>query len=662
MRSSLLRVLASWCCLTVCVVWAAGIDLFGTHAFVGTFVGDDMTLTLELVDREPGPDGSSTYSGSMRYGDQTYPVSATLVHSMRGTITGSLESAGQSFGFEATLSYGTLTFVTGRVSYRLVEQGQPEDGPLAYRSERHGFGLHYPLGWIVTEEPDAVTFASPDGDGVSFVVYAPLRASQAGAEERYLFELPLGEVANLAIEGLQQELASLRLLEPASFIRLFAPAVRVRFTAVDPDTGQEMVAHLVMIRTEDALYSLAFGYPSPVNLGHEMGFDVLLRSFGVFESGVGPEPLTRPEPDPPPGLPRTGESVRLARSYVIDPFTSGSMFEPQVSHTFLLPEGWQQQGGVWWRDSPFPFSALDLAIFDPHSGLAVRFLGFPHFTWYEPNSPGYAPGQLAGTARIAMPPLRGDPQAFLQHVVFPQHFPHVSGLSIVDVVPMPGVAEEAYRDAMGAGLQGPQVAVESYRARLHYEQDGVALEEDVYFTLVFVYIPSPYAAYYTPNPWSPGLTSTWSWYPTELFGLRANRGQLDASTPLLRALAASIRVDRTWFAINLTVHQQHDQAIISAGRRLGDVLTELHVHRQHLADMLHGQWVDNQRSQDRIHDAFSQYIRGTQTYQGPGGERVELPAHYPSVWQQQGGGAYIMSMDPSFDPHAVTGGSWWQMR
>lgn len=626
MRSSLLRVLASWCCLTVCVVWAAGIDLFGPHAFVGTFVGEDMTLTLELVATEPGPDGRSTYSGSIRYGDQTYPVSATLVHSVRGTITGLLESAGQSFGFEATLSYGTLTFITGGVSYRLVEQGQPEDGPLAYRSERHGFGLHYPLGWIVTEEPDAVTFASPDGDGVSFVVYAPLRASQAGAEERYLFELPLGEVANLAIAGLQQELASLRLLEPASVIRLFAPAVRVRFTAVDPDTGQEMVAHLVMIRTEDALYSLAFGYPSPVDLGHEMGFDVLLRS------------------------------------YVIDPFTSGSMFEPQVSHTFLLPEGWQQQGGVWWRDSPFPFSALDLAIFDPHSRLAVRFLGFPHFTWYEPNSPGYAPGQLAGTARIAMPPLRGDPQAFLQHVIFPQHFPHVSGLSIVDVVPMPVVAEEAYRDATGAGVQGPQVAVESYSARLHYEQDGVALEEDVYFTLVFAYNPNPYAAYYTPNPWSPAPASTWTWYPTELFGLRANRGQLDASTPLLRALAASIRVDRTWFAINLTVHQQHDQAIISAGRRLGDVLTELHAHRQGLADMLHGQWVDNQRSQDRIHDAFSQYIRGTQAYQGPVGERVELPAHYPSVWQQQGGGAYIMSMDPSFEPHAVTGGSWWQMR
>ncbi len=648
MRSSLLRVLAVWCCLTVCVVFAASVDLFGTHAFVGTFDGDEVTLTLELVATEQHPDGRSTYSGSLRHRDRTYPVSAALVHSEPGTITGVFESAGHPFSFAATLAWDTLTFVTDGVSYSLVKQGQQQqDGqPLAYRSEHHGFGLSYPRGWIVTEEPDQVTFAPPGAEGVSFVVYAPWLAAQAGADDRYLFELPLDQVADVMIAALQQELASFRLLERATMINLFAPATRIRFTAVDPDTRQETIATMVIIRTEDAMYSLAYGGPSPSNPGYELGFEAMLTSFGGVARVSHDRWPVRSEPI------AATETVRLVQSYLTDA-TLG-----MASHTFLIPEGWQQHGGVQWRQAPFPFAAVDVVLFDPHSGAAVRSMSFAHYMWYEPNVPGYAPGQSAVGARIAMPALRNDPQAFLQHVVLPQHFTHVSQLSVVEIVPLLGVAQRIRQET----VQSNPFEVESYRARLHYHQDGVALEEDVYFTLEFVFLENPYAQYATPNPFAPPPASQWYWGPAELYGLRANRGELDALTPLLRAVYSSIRASLEWSAIMVAIHRQHDQAIIDAIRQIGDVLTELHQQRSQLADLHFDAWQANQQRRDRIHDAYSQYIRGMQTYQGPGGERVELPAHYPSVWQQQGGGAYIMSMDPSFDPHAGAGGSWLRMR
>ncbi len=61
-----------------------------------------------------------------------------------------------------------------------------------------------------------------------------------------------------------------------------------------------------------------------------------------------------------------------------------------------------------------------------------------------------------------------------------------------------------------------------------------------------------------------------------LYGLRVNRGELDALTPLLRAVVASLRQSLEWPAIVTAIHRQHDQAIIDAIRQIGDVATELH--------------------------------------------------------------------------------------
>jgi hypothetical protein len=537
-----------------------------------------------------------------------------------------------------------LTFVSGGTSYALIRQISDDGWTSVYECRRHGFRLVYPSTWTVAEELDQVAFTPPGAEELSFVVYAPLLASQAGPDDRYLFEAPLDQVAEMMVAGLQQELPSFRTLERAAVLHLFAPATMIRFSAVDPDTRQEMVATVVILRTQRALYSLAYGAPPASYARYQPEFEQVLRSFGVAHGSHDPRPVPT-------------EAVRLVRSQVIDPMLG------LASHTFLVPEGWQQQGAAQWRDHPFPFAAIDFALFDPRSGAAVRFLSYPHFTWMEPNITGVAPGGLAHNRRVAMPPLKGDPNASLQHVVLPQHFGHASQLSIVEIVPMPGVAAETVRQAIAGGthVATPSEA-ESYRARLHYQRDGVALEEDVYFTLLFASIADPYAPFYTPNPFSPGATSEWAWYPTELYSLRANRGELDAMAPLLRAVVASSRQNLEWFAVVLAMHRQHDQAISEMGVDLMGALNRVKHERNELANMLFGEWQATQQRQDRIHDAYSQYIRGTQSYRSPAGERVELPAHYPSVWQQQGGGAYILSMDPGFDPHAGAGGSWRRMR
>ena len=87
-------------------------------SFAGTFVGDGLTLTLEAV--LPGVH----YVGTLQHGDARYAIVAQATAT---GLAGTFESAGQRFEFAATPHDGTLTFVTGGVSYALTRLGMTPD-------------------------------------------------------------------------------------------------------------------------------------------------------------------------------------------------------------------------------------------------------------------------------------------------------------------------------------------------------------------------------------------------------------------------------------------------------------------------------------------------------------------------------------------------------
>ena len=76
--------------------------------FAGEFSNQEMTLTLRL-------DGNE-YKGELKSNDTAYPVKAKVDG---GKLLGSFQSEGNWFEFQATLSSGTLTLVTGGETYQL---------------------------------------------------------------------------------------------------------------------------------------------------------------------------------------------------------------------------------------------------------------------------------------------------------------------------------------------------------------------------------------------------------------------------------------------------------------------------------------------------------------------------------------------------------------
>jgi hypothetical protein len=73
-------------------------------------------------------------------------------------------------------------------------------------------------------------------------------------------------------------------------------------------------------------------------------------------------------------------------------------------------------------------------------------------------------------------------------------------------------------------------------------------------------------------------------------------------------------------------------------------------------------WENQQASQDRIAEAWSQTMRGVETFVDPGNaSQVELRSGFDNAWSD-GVGEYVLSGRPSFTPNTVfTNQNWTRM-
>ncbi len=67
------------------------------------------------------------------------------------------------------------------------------------------------------------------------------------------------------------------------------------------------------------------------------------------------------------------------------------------------------------------------------------------------------------------------------------------------------------------------------------------------------------------------------------------------------------------------------------------------------------------QSQDRISRAFSEYMRGVETYRNPYEDRpIQLPSGYDGVWVNRSG-EYLLSNQSGFNPNAGSTAEWRRM-
>ncbi|MBM3880933.1 MAG: hypothetical protein FJ387_14640 [Verrucomicrobia bacterium] len=190
-----------------------------TATFAGTFKGDELTITLQA--------GGSGYTGSIRLGDQTFPLTAT---ERDGKLEGTFQAGDDRFAFTGTMEGDTLRLSTEGTAYTLGRQGgvnplakkpptpvqaanplaratsaappqaagprtgEPVGGPApgaAWKTYRHPTGLRmsYPQDWQLTEHAQMLQLVPPDagsnadGPTEAYLVFAEAAEDAQSAED-----------------------------------------------------------------------------------------------------------------------------------------------------------------------------------------------------------------------------------------------------------------------------------------------------------------------------------------------------------------------------------------------------------------------------------------------------------------------------------------------
>lgn len=333
-----------------------------------------------------------------------------------------------------------------------------------------------------------------------------------------------------------------------------------------------------------------------------------------------------------PSLVAQSAPLRLRSHVILDP-----MMNNEEALRLLVPEAWRVEGGIVWRQELSTLAYLQLRARDPRGIAALEIFPIIPYTWNVRGYLGFPPGSLYLGSYVVQPI---EPEAFVRTVLLPQVRGSLAP-KVIRTEPLPALARLVAGTVQEPGAIKRVVAT---RTRIEFQDGGRAMEEDIYCVMVYSQVPAV-----------PGVTF---WGPDRLIGFRAEKGKLDAQAPLLLAMSTSMRVGKGWFARYLQVREMWFQNQMGAIRRAGELSRYLARTSDEMSNAQMQAWQNRQASEDRTAEAFTEYVRGVETYRDPFDQRdVQLPSGYHDVWISRSG-EYILANDPNFNPNVTSSGTW----
>lgn len=338
----------------------------------------------------------------------------------------------------------------------------------------------------------------------------------------------------------------------------------------------------------------------------------------------------------------TAAAAAQAQPLVLEKHT---VRDPMVNNIeavkFLKPKGWKVEGGVKWYPNLSHQTCFEVKVSNPDGAEQFETFPFALGAWItNPIMPMQRGSNYMGN--VILEPI-DEPAEVIRRLTLPEFRgrlrPRITGTT-----EMPEVAK-ALSQANGG------VRVRSQKVRVEYELDGKMMEEDFYLSIFSVTADIGGASRST--IWGP------AWTP---FSLRAEKGKLDAATPLMLAMANSATLDATWFGAYKYVcdlfMKRMNQNIMDA-KRLSDIIAR---NSEEIRQMYSDAYKARSESQDRMSRNFSNYIRGVEQYTSPfESHPVQLPSDYKYAWTSAQG-SYVLSNDAGFNPNVGSMTDWRLMK
>lgn len=327
----------------------------------------------------------------------------------------------------------------------------------------------------------------------------------------------------------------------------------------------------------------------------------------------------------------SGGPLKFSRLTVKDPGVNNI-----EALSLLIPSSWRADGGITWLPDFSVMANLLMTISDPATGATLEFLPVQNFTHLQQMIVPMAPGTNYMGNIIHAPVY--DVVEFARGFYAPQAMPQLQTARVVAQTELTKVAQEISR------AYGGQSTVRAERVRYEYTRQGKPWQEDLYVTLVY-------------TNWYGGTI----WSVNSAYSLRAPKGELDRVTPLMTTTLSTLRLNPQWFGALMYSRKLFENRMyqsIRNAKALSDTITR---NSEEIRRLYSETYREQQASQDRISQSFSEYVRGVETYSDPyEGRPVELPSGYNDAWVSRRG-EYILSNDPNFNPNVGDNTEWRRM-
>lgn len=292
--------------------------------------------------------------------------------------------------------------------------------------------------------------------------------------------------------------------------------------------------------------------------------------------------------------------------------------------SLLIPKGWKTEGGIFYVNPDVAGGALNST--GPKLNFSVKkddpgtvmLQWLPEYFYCDMRfSPAgqmglFPPGSRYNGALVAVCPPAKD---FLLQVAFPQVRPRAQNLQVVEIKPMPQVAQQFAKVAPIPGFQYDAAMV-----TVSYLESGVKLQEQM-FTVIE----------------NMGQAGGGLWQNKQTVLARAPVNEFKAWEQVGALVYYSVKINPQWLAAVIQATNQRNQTVLNTQKTIQQLDAEIVAHRQRVnAEMRHDGYLT---------------LTGQEDYTNPyTGETEIRPDGWKYHWQNASG-EVVVSNNGNYDPN-----------
>jgi predicted small secreted protein len=328
-------------------------------------------------------------------------------------------------------------------------------------------------------------------------------------------------------------------------------------------------------------------------------------------------------------------------------YTHEDRMVPMWTFKILIPQGWQFKGGINWIPRSLKVAEVQFRLSAPDGSAGFDY--YPDYLnvySYDQSLLGYYSQHM----QVMQPMNAAD---YLQQVVVPSMRGQMQNLRILQVKPMPQIAEQLnqalyqqiQRDPVYAQLaMGVNISYDVSRIDISYSYNGRTYFETFLAKVIYSQAQNQLLTMWGPEQ----LTSFWCDYNDRTRMINKNI-----------IIASSMQINPKFTnllnQITLMVTRNQQQQIKNIGA-LSDYISRTN---NEISDIIQSVIKYRDEVFDKAHANWTEYIRGITTMKD-GDVTLEVPIGYDHVWRK--GDQVMVSNDANYNPNIQQGQGWSELQ